>query len=177
MSRVGKYPVALKNGATAEVKGQVVTVKGKNGTMTYNVRPNVEVKLEEAGLVVSPRSNSKKDRSQWGTDRANLNNLVTGVTTGFTKTLEIEGVGFKAAVQGSDVVLSLGFSHEVRFTIPAGITVKADKPTVLTITGNDRQVVGQVAAVIRGYKKPEPYKGKGIRYAGERILRKEGKKK
>jgi len=178
MSRVGKYPVALKNGATAEVKGQTVTVKGKNGSLSYDVRPNVTVALDAAkGLVVSPRSNSKKDRSQWGTDRANLNNLVKGVTEGFTKTLEIEGVGFKAAVQGSHVVLNIGFSHEVRYEIPKGITVKAEKPTLLIISGFERQVVGQVAAELRGMKKPEPYKGKGIRYAGERILRKEGKKK
>ena len=178
MSRVGKYPVALKNGATAEVKGQSVTIKGKNGSLTYVVRPNVEVKLDPtAGLVVAPRSKSKKDRSQWGTDRANLNNLVKGVTEGFTKSLEIEGVGFKAAVQGKTVVLALGFSHEVRYDIPEGITVKAEKPTLLHISGNDRQVVGQVAAELRGMKKPEPYKGKGIRYTGERILRKAGKKK
>ncbi|MGE3769543.1 MAG: 50S ribosomal protein L6 [Bdellovibrionales bacterium] len=178
MSRVGKYPVALKNGATAEIKGQTVTIKGKNGSLTYTVRPNVEVKLDpQAGLVLSPLSKSKKDRSQWGTDRANLNNMVKGVTEGFSKTLEIEGVGFKAAVQGTTVVLNLGFSHEIRYPVPQGITVKAEKPTLLHITGNDRQVVGQVAAEIRGMKKPEPYKGKGIKYQGERILRKVGKKK
>lgn len=177
MSRVGKYPVALTNGASAEVKGQTVTIKGKNGTQALQVAADVEVKLEEGKLVFAPRSTSKRARAMWGTARANAQNIVKGLTEGFSKVLDIEGVGFKAAVQGKHVVLNLGFSHEVRFDIPEGITVKADKPTQLTISGADRQKVGQVAAELRGLKKPEPYKGKGIRYQGEFILRKEGKKK
>lgn len=177
MSRVGKYPVALTNGATAEVKGQTVTIKGKNGTKSLVISQDVEVKLEDGKLAFAPRSASKRARAQWGTSRANVQNAVKGLTEGFTKVLEIEGVGFKAAINGKHVVLNIGFSHEVKFDIPEGITVKADKPTQLTITGADRQMVGQVAAEIRGHKKPEPYKGKGIRYQGEYILRKEGKKK
>lgn len=177
MSRVGKYPVALKDGATAEVKGQTINFKGKNGTQSLVVSQDVEVKLEDGKLVFLPRSTSKRARAMWGTARANAQNIVKGLTQGFSKTLDIEGVGFKAAVQGKHVVLNLGFSHEIKFNIPEGITVKADKPTQLTISGADRQKVGQVAAEIRGMKKPEPYKGKGIRYQGEYILRKEGKKK
>ena len=177
MSRVGKYPVKLPQGTTAQVQGQHVTVKGKLGELSYDVSSAVEVTMVDGGLLAKPRTLSQDGRSQWGTTRANLNNLVKGVSEGFTKVLEIEGVGLKAAVQGKDIVLNLGFSHEIRYPIPAGIQVKADKPTQLTISGIEAQRVGQVAAEIRGFKKPEPYKGKGIRYAGEVILRKEGKKK
>lgn len=178
MSRVGKYPVKLPSGVTVTVTGQKVTAKGKLGELSYTGSNETTIKLEADNSVsVTPLSLSKRARTLWGTDRANINNIVQGVSEGFTKTLEIEGVGLKAAVQGKEVVLNLGFSHEIRYAIPAGITVKAEKPTVLVITGNEKQVVGQVAAEIRGFKKPEPYKGKGIRYAGEYILRKEGKKK
>lgn len=176
MSRVGKYPVKL-NGANATLNGQTVTAKGKLGELAYTASNNVTLTVADGLVTVTPLSKSKAARTSWGTDRANINNIVKGVNEGFSKTLEIEGVGLKAAVQGKDVILNLGFSHEIRYPIPAGITIKAEKPTVLVISGIEKQVVGQVAAEIRGLKKPEPYKGKGIRYAGEHILRKEGKKK
>ena len=176
MSRVGKYPVKL-NGAQATISGQKITAKGKLGELSYTASSNVTLKSEDGSVTVTPVSLSKAARTSWGTDRANINNIVRGVNEGFSKTLEIEGVGLKAAVQGNAVVLNLGFSHEIRYPIPTGIAIKAEKPTVLVITGIEKQVVGQVAAEIRGLKKPEPYKGKGIRYAGEKILRKEGKKK
>jgi large subunit ribosomal protein L6 len=177
MSRVGKYPVALPQGVTAEVKGQTVAIKGKLGNLSLVMPSEIGVKVEGGKVVVSKAHDSPRARVLWGTARNNINNMVKGVTEGFKTVLEIEGVGFKAAMQGKDLVLQLGFSHEVRFAPPTGITIKADKPTQLTITGIDRQQVGQVAAEIRGMKKPEPYKGKGIHYAGEKIRRKEGKKK
>jgi len=177
MSRVGKYPVALPQGVTAEVKNQTVAVKGKLGTLTLAIPSEVEVKVDAGRVAVSRRHETERARVLWGTTRNNINNMVKGVTDGFKKVLEIEGVGFKAAMQGKELVLQIGFSHEVRFTPPAGITIKADKPTLLSIMGFDKQQVGQVAAEIRSMKKPEPYKGKGIKYAGERIRRKEGKKK
>lgn len=177
MSRVGKYPVKMPSGVTGTLNGQTFTAKGKNGELSYTASNEVTLKMEDNAVTVTPLSKSKRARTLWGTDRANINNIVKGVSDGFSKTLEIEGVGLKAAVQGKDVVLNLGFSHEIRYPIPTGITIKAEKPTTLVISGNEKQVVGQVAAEIRGFKKPEPYKGKGIRYAGEFILRKVGKKK
>lgn len=177
MSRVGKYPVALPQGVTAEVKNQTVAVKGKLGHLSLVIPSEVDVKVEDGHVAVSKHHDTARARVLWGTTRNNINNMVKGVTDGFKTVLEIEGVGFKAAVQGRELVLQIGFSHEVRFMPPEGITIKADKPTVLSITGIDKQQVGQVAAEIRGMKKPEPYKGKGIRYAGERVRRKEGKKK
>lgn len=177
MSRVGKYPVTLPQGVTAEVKGQSVAVKGKAGNLSLVAPPEVEVKLADGKLAVAMREDTQRTRVLWGTTRNNINNMVKGVTDGFKIVLEIEGVGFRAAVTGKDLVLQIGFSHEVKYTIPEGIAIKVDKQTVLTITGIDKQKVGQVAAEIRGMKKPEPYKGKGIKYQGERIRRKEGKKK
>lgn len=177
MSRVGKYPVALPQGVTAEVKNQTVAVKGKMGNLNLVVPNEVEVKVADGKVAVSMRQDNSRSRVLWGTTRNNINNMVKGVTDGFRTVLEIEGVGFKAAVQGKDLVMQLGFSHEVRFTPPAGITIKAEKPTVISVTGIDKQQVGQVAAEIRSMKKPEPYKGKGIKYEGERVRRKEGKKK
>lgn len=177
MSRVGKHPVPLPQGVTAEVKGEAVTVKGKLGTLTLALTPEVEVKLEGGAVAVSPRHETKKARMLWGTTRNNVANMVKGVSEGFKKTLEIEGVGFRVALQGKTLVLQLGFSHEVKYPIPEGIEIKAEKPTLIAISGFDKQKVGQVAAEIRGMKKPEPYKGKGIHYAGERVRRKEGKKK
>ena len=177
MSRVGKYPVALPQGVTAEVKSHTVSVKGKLGNLSLVIPSEVVVKLEEGKIAVSRAHETARARVLWGTTRNNINNMVKGVTEGFKTVLEIEGVGFKAAMQGKELVLNIGFSHEVRFTPPEGITIKADKPTVLSITGIDKQQVGQVAAEIRGMKKPEPYKGKGIKYEGERVRRKEGKKK
>jgi large subunit ribosomal protein L6 len=177
MSRVGKYPVALPQGVTAEVKNHSVAVKGKLGNLALAIPSEIEVKVAEGKVAVSMHHESPRARVLWGTTRNNINNMIKGVTDGFKTVLEIEGVGFKAAMQGTTLVLNIGFSHEVRFTPPAGITIKAEKPTVLSITGIDKQQVGQVAAEIRGMKKPEPYKGKGIKYQGERVRRKEGKKK
>lgn len=177
MSRVGKHPVTLPQGVTAEIKQGNLSVKGKLGTLELALAPEVEVKVEDGAVAVAPRTQSQKARMMWGTTRNNVANMVKGVSEGFKKVLEIEGVGFKCAVQGKELVLNLGFSHEIRFAIPAGIEIKAEKPTVIAISGFDRQKVGQVAAEIRGMKKPEPYKGKGIKYSGEKILRKEGKKK
>ena len=177
MSRVGKHPVALPQGVTAEVKGQTVSVKGKLGTLSLTLPPEVEVKVADGKVAVTPLHETQRARMMWGTARNNIHNMVRGVTEGFKQTLEIEGVGFRAAMQGKDLVLQLGFSHEIKYHIPEGIAIKAEKPTLITITGHDRQKVGQVAAEIRGLKKPEPYKGKGIKYAGEQIRRKEGKKK
>ncbi len=177
MSRVGKYPVILPQGVTAEIKDGSVAVKGKLGSLSLPVPNGVGVKVEGGHVVVSKLNDAQRTRVLWGTIRNNINNMVKGVSEGFKVVLEIEGVGFKAAVQGKDLVLQLGFSHEVKFTPPTGVTIKADKPTQLTISGSDKQQVGQVAAEIRGFRKPEPYKGKGIKYAGERIRRKEGKKK
>jgi large subunit ribosomal protein L6 len=177
MSRVGKYPVALPQGVTAEVKDHTIAVKGKMGNLSLAVPHEVEVKVAEGKVAVSMHHDSPRARILWGTTRNNINNMVKGVTDGFKTVLEIEGVGFKAAVQGKDLVLQIGFSHEVRYTMPEGITIKAEKPTVVSVSGIDKQKVGQVAAEIRGFKKPEPYKGKGIKYQGERVRRKEGKKK
>jgi large subunit ribosomal protein L6 len=177
MSRVGKYPVTLPQGVTAEVKDHTVAVKGKLGALSLPVPNEIDVKVESGHVAVSMHHDTPRARVLWGTTRNNINNMVKGVTEGFKVVLEIEGVGFKAAMQGKDLVLQIGFSHEVKFTPPEGVTIKADKPTLLTISGANRQQVGQVAAEIRGFKKPEPYKGKGIKYAGERIRRKEGKKK
>lgn len=177
MSRVGKYPVALPQGVVAEVKGQTVAVKGKTGNLSLEAPEEVEVKLVDGKLAVSMREDTPRSRVLWGTTRNNINNMVKGVTDGFKIVLEIEGVGFRAALAGKDLVLQLGFSHEIKYPIPDGITAKVDKQTVVTITGNDKQKVGQIAAEIRGLKKPEPYKGKGIKYQGEWIRRKEGKKK
>jgi len=177
MSRVGKYPVALPQGVTAEVKNDHVAVKGKMGNLALALPDEVEVKVGEGKVVVSMRHDTARARVLWGTTRNNINNMVKGVTEGFKEVLEIEGVGFRAALAGKDLALQIGFSHEVKFHIPEGITIKVDKQTVLTITGIDKQRVGQVAAEIRSLKPPEPYKGKGIHYIGERIRRKEGKKK
>lgn len=177
MSRVGKHAVAVPSGVTVELKGQNVAVKGKLGQLSLVVPPELEITLADGKLSVTPRHMTQRARALWGTARNNLNNMVKGVAEGYKKLLEIEGVGFRAAVQGKDLVLNIGFSHEVKYHIPDGITIKAEKPTLVSVSGFDRQKVGQVAAEIRGLKKPEPYKGKGIKYEGERIYRKEGKKK
>jgi large subunit ribosomal protein L6 len=177
MSRVGQKPVAVPSGVTAEVKNGAVSLKGKLGTMQLAIDPDVDVKLVDGKLQLNPLNDSRRARMNWATSRNLLANMVKGVSEGFKKTLEIEGVGFRAAVQGKDLVLNIGFSHEVRYPVPEGITIKAEKPTQLSITGIDKQRVGQVSAEIRELRKPEPYKGKGIRYTGEYIQRKEGKKK
>ena len=177
MSRVGKYPVALPQGVTAEVKGHNIAIKGKLGNLSLVTPNEIEVKVADGKVSVSMRQDNQRSRVLWGTTRNNINNMVKGVTDGFKTTLEIEGVGFRAAVQGKDLILQLGFSHEIKYPMPEGITIKAEKPTVISVSGVDRQKVGQVAAEIREFKKPEPYKGKGIKYQGERVRRKEGKKK
>ena len=177
MSRVGKKPVALPKGVTATVKGQSVEVKGAKGTLSFVVPDDCDVALNDNEIAVKPRSDSKRAQAMWGTSRAMIDNLVTGVSAGFEKRLEITGVGYKAAVQGRKLVLSLGYSHDVDYPIPDGIDIKATKPTELLVSGIDKREVGQVASEIRSYRPPEPYKGKGVKYAGEFIFRKEGKKK
>jgi len=177
MSRIGKKPVALVKGVTASVSGQTIEVKGPKGTRSFTAGDDVTLTVEGEAVKVTPRGLSKRARSQWGMSRSMIQNLVTGVTVGFKKELEIQGVGYRAAMKGKDVQLSLGFSHEVIFEVPAGVTVSSPKQTEIVVEGIDQQAVGQVAANIREWRKPEPYKGKGIRYKGEFIFRKEGKKK
>ena len=177
MSRVGKYPVTVPSGVTVEIANRILKAKGKLGELSLRLSDEVDAKLEGGKVVVTPRSETKRARSLWGTTRAHVNNMVGGVSKGFSKTLDINGVGYRAQVQGKNLQLQLGFSHDVIYPIPAGVTIKCEKPTQITISGADRQRVGQVAAEIRAFRKPEPYKGKGIKYDNERILRKEGKKK
>ncbi|MBT9245548.1 50S ribosomal protein L6 [Gemmobacter fulvus] len=177
MSRIGKKPVALPKGVSAEVKGQTVEVKGPKGTRSFTATDDVTLALEEGAVKVTPRGTSKRARQQWGMVRSQVENLVTGVTAGFKKELEIQGVGYRAAMAGNILKLSLGYSHEVNFEVPQGVTVTAPKQTEIVVEGIDQQLVGQVAANIRDWKRPEPYKGKGIRYKDEFVFRKEGKKK
>jgi large subunit ribosomal protein L6 len=177
MSRIGKKPVGVPNGVTAQVNGQEVTVKGPKGELKHVLVDAVIAKLEDGSIEVTPREDTQNARAMWGMSRTLIANLMTGVTEGFTKKLEITGVGYRAAVQGQNLQLQLGYSHDIVFPIPQGIQVQCPKPTEIIITGIDKQKVGQVAAEIRGFRPPEPYKGKGVRYAGEFILRKEGKKK
>jgi large subunit ribosomal protein L6 len=177
MSKVGKKPVDVPAGVTPRVEGQNVSMKGPKGELSFRVPDDVAVVLEGNQITVNPRTETRQARALWGTSRAQINNIATGVSKGFEKKLEINGVGYKAAVQGKSLNLSLGYSHEVIYTVPAGITVVTPKPTEIVVTGIDRQQVGQVAAEIRAYRGPEPYKGKGVKYEGEFIFRKEGKKK
>jgi large subunit ribosomal protein L6 len=177
MSRIGKKPVPVPSGVTANVEGQTVKMKGPKGALSFLVPDEVLVKLEDGKVKVDPRNETKRARSMWGTSRTMVANLVTGVTKGFERKLEITGVGYRAAVQGKNLQLALGYSHDVVYPIPEGIQIVTPKPTEITITGIDSQKVGQVAAEIRGFRPPEPYKGKGVKYAGEYIFRKEGKKK
>ncbi len=177
MSRIGKKPVAIPGGVTAAVNGQEVKVKGPKGELTHVLVDSIMAKLDKDGVAVTPREDSNEARAMWGMSRTLIANLVAGVTEGFTKKLEITGVGYRAAVQGANLQLQLGYSHDIAYPIPQGIQVQCPKPTEIIITGIDKQKVGQVAAEIRRYRPPEPYKGKGIRYSGEFILRKEGKKK
>lgn len=177
MSRVGKRPVAVPSGVTATVDGQTVKMKGPKGQLQFVVHDDVEVKLENGQVKVNPRVETNRARALYGTARAQVANLVEGVTKGFEKKLEITGVGYRAAMQGKNLQLALGYSHDVIYAIPEGITITVPKPTEITVTGSDIQRVGQVAAEIRSYRPPEPYKGKGVKYVGEFIFRKEGKKK
>ena len=177
MSRIGKKPVEVPSGVTASVSGQTVEVKGPKGTFSFTATDDVTIAQEDNAITVTPRGNSKRARQQWGMSRTRIANMVTGVTAGFKKELEINGVGYRAQMQGNTLKLSLGLSHDVNFEVPAGVTVTAPKPTEIIIEGADAQLVGQVAANIREWRKPEPYKGKGIKYKDEFIFRKEGKKK
>ncbi|MDR1026258.1 MAG: 50S ribosomal protein L6 [Lactobacillus sp.] len=178
MSRVGKYPVKVPAGVTINVAENVITAKGKLGELSYAFDENqVELKVEEGSVAILPKAETKTARTFWGTTKARINNLVIGVSEGFKKDLELIGVGYKARTQGSDLILSLGFSHDVVFNTPKGITIACTTPTQISISGADKQLVGQVAAEIRKHRLPEPYKGKGVRYVGEYVRRKEGKKK
>jgi large subunit ribosomal protein L6 len=177
MSRIGKRAVAIPSGITANVEGQTVKVKGPKGALSAVLPDEVAVKLDGGQIKVDPRNETKRARSQWGTSRTLVANLIAGVTKGFEERLEINGVGYRAAVQGKNLQLALGYSHDVVYPIPEGITIVTPRPVEIVITGTDRQKVGQVAAEIRKYRPPEPYKGKGVKYAAERIFRKEGKKK
>jgi large subunit ribosomal protein L6 len=177
MSRVGKNPVSIPQGVTVDVAGGVATVKGKLGTLKLPLTKEVEVSVKDGKVWVKPVNDNTQSRVLWGTTRANLRNMVEGVSKGYSKALEISGVGYRAAVQGKNLQLQMGYSHDVLYPIPEGITIKCEKPTAVLISGFDKQKVGQVAAEIRAVRPPEPYKGKGIKYDTETILRKEGKKK
>ncbi len=177
MSRVGKKPVQVPSGVTASVAGQKVSVKGSKGELSFSAPDEVTIAMDNGAISVTPKGLDKRSRSMWGMSRAQIANLMTGVSKGFEKKLEINGVGYKAAVQGKVLKLSLGYSHDIDYEIPAGIAIVTPKPTEIVVSGIDRQKVGQVAAEIREYRGPEPYKGKGVKYEGEFIFRKEGKKK
>ncbi len=177
MSRIGKRPVPAPKGVEFKVSGQTVEAKGPKGTRSFTATDDVDLVLEDGAVTVRPRGPSKRARQQWGMTRTMVANLAQGVSEGFKKELDITGVGYRAAVQGKTLKLSLGYSHDVDFPIPEGIDIKTAKPTEIEITGIDQQVVGEVAAQIRDWRRPEPFKGKGVRYRGEYIFRKEGKKK
>jgi large subunit ribosomal protein L6 len=177
MSKIGKRPVDVPSGVTATVSGQTVKVKGPKGELSIVLNDNVTPKLDKNQISFEKKGEEKQDNASWGLYRSIVNNLVTGVTKGFERKLEITGVGYRAAMQGKNLNLSLGYSHDVVYQVPAGVTITTPKPTEILIVGVDKQVVGQVAAEIRGYRPPEPYKGKGVKYEGEFIFRKEGKKK
>ena len=177
MSRVGQMPVDVPAGVDVTIDGRHVTAKGKLGELSLTLVDEVELARDDNKLIVTPRNQSKRARAMWGTSRSLLANIVRGVHEGFTIVLEINGVGYRAALDGKELVLQLGYSHEIRFAIPDGITIVSERPTLIAVSGADRQQVGQVAAQIRAFRKPEPYKGKGIKYQGEYIIRKEGKKK
>jgi large subunit ribosomal protein L6 len=177
MSRIGKRPVPVPSGVTAGIEGQTVKVKGPKGALQLVLHGDVSATMDKGGVTITPRSETKRARSVWGLSRTLVANLITGVTTGFERRLEITGVGYRAAVQGKNLQLALGYSHDVLYPIPEGIQIATPRPTEIVITGIDRQKVGQVAAEIRRYRPPEPYKGKGVKYANEFIFRKEGKKK
>ena len=177
MSRIGKKPVPLPQGVTATVKGQEVKVKGPKGELSLRLIEGVEATVDKGGVTVKPKVEGEDSRSIWGLQRTLVNNLVEGVSKGYSQQLEISGTGYRAAVQGKNLQLQLGFSHDIVFPIPQGIDIKAEKPTILVVSRIDKQKVGQVAAEIRGFRKPQPYKRKGVKYAEEKIRRKEGKKK
>ncbi len=177
MSRIGKHPVAVPDGTEVVIQGSVVTAKGRLGELSVSLPPEVEVSQADSLVWVKPRGASRRARMMWGTSRSVVDNLVTGVSRGYTKTLQITGVGYRAATQGRTLNLQLGFSHDINYLLPDGVDVKCEGTNTIIVSGADKQKVGQVAAEIRAYRKPEPYKGKGIRYSDEQILRKDGKKK
>ena len=177
MSRIGMMPVSIPDGVTVDLKDKVISAKGKMGELDLVFVDDVDISVEGENLWVKPSNETVKARKLWGTFRSLVYNLVTGVSQGFTKELEINGVGYRAQIQGKDLVLQLGFSHEIKYPIPDGISIKCETPNEVTVFGIDKQLVGSVAAKIRSYRAPEPYKGKGVKYKDENILRKEGKKK
>ena len=177
MSRIGKHPVAIPAGVQATIADQVLNISGGKGKLSLVISSDVTATVADGHISIAPKDESKQARAMWGTTRALVNNMVTGVSTGFTRTLEINGVGYRAAVQGRNLQLQLGYSHDIVYPIPENIQIACERPTLIAISGADRQRVGQVAAEIRAYRPPEPYKGKGIKYAEEVLRRKEGKKK
>ena len=177
MSRVGKYPVTVPAGVTLALQGSRLVAKGKLGELSMPVSESVELEIAPGSVAVKPLGKDRRSRTMGGTTRSLVNSMVQGVSTGFTKSMEIIGTGYRAAVQGPDLVMNLGYSHEIRYPVPAGIKITCEKPTAIRVEGMDKRQVGQVSAEIRGFRGPEPYKGKGVRYEGEQILRKEGKKK
>lgn len=177
MSRIGKKPIAVASGVTLTIDGQTVKAKGSKGELELTLVPEVTISQGEDGVTVSPVDDSQRARAMWGLSRTLVANMIQGVSEGFSKSLEINGVGYRAQMQGQNLQLALGFSHDVIYEVPEGIQIQTPKPTEIVVSGSDKQKVGQVAAEIRGYRPPEPYKGKGVRYADEYIVRKEGKKK
>jgi|HubBroStandDraft_4_1064222.scaffolds.fasta_scaffold143174_3 large subunit ribosomal protein L6 len=177
MSRVGKHPVTIPAGVQASLAGEVLTVSGGKGKLTLAISSDVTATVADGAVTIVPNGESKQARSMWGTTRALVSNMVTGVSAGFTRTLEINGVGYRAAVQGRTLTLQLGYSHDIPYPIPDDIQIACERPTLIAVSGADRQRVGQVAAEIRSYRPPEPYKGKGVKYSDETVRRKEGKKK
>jgi large subunit ribosomal protein L6 len=177
MSRIGKYPVTIPNGVEVQLSGQTMTAKGRLGALSLVVSNEVTAAIVDGTVTVTPKGDTKQSRAMWGTTRALINNMVTGVSMGFSINLEISGVGYRAQVQGKNLNLQLGYSHDIPFPIPDDVSISCERPTVITVRGADRQRVGQIAADIRAYRPPEPYKGKGIKYSTETVRRKEGKKK
>ena len=177
MSRIGKHPVTVPNGVTVAIDGQTVKVKGKLGELAQTLPREVEVVQEDGGVRVAPRGDEKRAQEMWGLSRSLVQNMVTGVTEGFTRRLDITGVGYRAAVDGKVLNLQLGYSHDIKYAIPDDVKIAAETPTAIVISGAEKRRVGQIAAEIRGFRPPEPYKGKGVRYSDETVLRKEGKKK
>jgi large subunit ribosomal protein L6 len=177
MSRVGKHPVAIPSGVEVQMSGQTLSAKGGLGTLRLVVSNEVTAAIADGAVTIAPKNDTKHARAMWGTTRALVNNMVNGVATGFSVTLEINGVGYRAAVQGNSLNLQLGYSHEIAYPIPSDVKILCERPTLIRLSGADRQRVGQIAAEIRAYRPPEPYKGKGIKYSTETVRRKEGKKK
>ena len=177
MSRIGKALVTVPQGVEVKLEGQTISAKGRLGQGSVTLVDDVSAEMKDGKISVQPRSESRRARNMWGTSRTQVNNLIHGVAEGFSQNLEINGVGYRAAVQGRDLVLQLGYTHDIKYPIPAGVTMKTEKPTTIAISGPNKQQIGQIAAEIRAFRPPEPYKGKGVKYATETIIRKEGKKK